>query len=211
MSCASERNAYLNVLYTRLPERSTQRGATHQTSSAVCETKTALMQQNLRTQSLVFAENREPYSVGFHRAHSQLHWPSRLRPSQDSKPLVDTVRSAEAPYTPVCTPFSALGCHGGNRRLKELETIGDAGQPGKECSSSRTKLAIDVLLMRSSAERLLSPNRWLARSPPHPQLLVLQQRSSSKTRARLRRIADVPAPSPTMVNRRQRSPSRNPS
>ena len=58
-----------------------QRAAAHQTSSAICEAKTALLQQNLQTQSLVFAKHREPYSVGFHRA------PSRLRPNQDSKPL----------------------------------------------------------------------------------------------------------------------------
>ena len=44
-------------------------------------------------------------------------------------------------------------------------------------------------------------------SMAHPQLHVLHRRNSSKTRARLRRIADVPTPLPTMANRRQRRPS----
>ena len=43
--------------------------------------------QTCRPKDSSSPETARPCNVRYHRAHSQQHWPSRLRSSQDSKPL----------------------------------------------------------------------------------------------------------------------------
>ena len=86
-----------------------------ETSSAACESRRhCCSTRTCRPKDSSSPETARPCNVRFHRAHSQQHWPSRLRPSQDSKPLVDTVRSAEAPYTPVCARSARRKQHQGS-------------------------------------------------------------------------------------------------
>ena len=80
-----------------------------------CSTRTC------RPPSLVLAETARPCDVRIHRAHSQRHWPSRLRPSQDSKPLA-------------CQPL----CRRGHFNLRQIPSTRAPLRPAKSFTQLHT-------------------------------------------------------------------------
>ena len=125
-----------------------------------------------RPPSLVLAETARPCDVRIHRAHSQRHWPSRLRPSQDSKPLA-------------CQPL----CRRGHFNLRQIPSTHTPLRPlnctlHQSCrqppwwwrSNSRLARALEVTTRKGDvypttgvdiSSRLPTASKWLPRLQPH--------------------------------------------